>query len=272
MIFTAFALPVFIAEEELVAYSYYQIQYHQKMDNAIDDALYSMVEKDTYEEVTINKEECISNFYQSFYGNFGVENTVVTRNQIRQHIPMIGVVERDRFSIAYQQPVQKNGNWELTDAWTKEVFYEYEENGIRYQFQLGDKKDWVKVCFLYKNRSTESENIQWIEGFYKELAKRDIRFFWMANEEQFEQVRRNTILCCIKQSMEMVSNEYNQIGKRGGFLYEFHLPNIEKQDWCRTIDDIGIMVLFQGYPVQGTIGKTYTRFVYSGARTYKQKR
>lgn len=260
----AFTFPIQMAEQQLLTYNRYQIQYHEKLDNAIDDGLFDLIEKDTYEEVVVNREECLENFYQSFYGNFGVENTSFAKSQIRQHLPLIGIVENDRVSIAYQRPVEKNGQWELVDEWTEYMPYEYRDGGIVYQFCLGSAKDWVEVCFYGDGR--------WIRGLRKDLAKQDTRLYWLEQDKQFEQIRRNTILQAIKKQMEEVSNFYNQIGNEWGFQYEFYLPDIENQDWCRTIDDIGMIVLFQGYPVEGLNGNVYTRFVYSGSRTYKKEK
>lgn len=251
-----------MAEQEIIAYSRYQVQYHEKLDNAIDDGLFDLVERDTYETVSLNREEALERFYRSFYGNFGVPNIEIAKTKIRQHLPMIGIIEQNKMSIAYQKPTKNDGQWELINGWTNYAYYEYEEGGIRYQFQLGSKKDWVRVSFY--------ENTTWIEGLRQDLAKKDSRLVWFLEEQRFEQIRRNTILKVLQKQMEQISNFYNRIGNQWGFQYEFYLPDVEQQDWCRAIDDIGMVVLFQGYPVKGTLGKTYTRFVYSGARTYKK--
>ena len=257
-------LPIQMAEQEIIAYSRYQVQYHEKLDNAIDDGLFDLVERDTYETVSLNREEALKRFYRSFYGNFGVPNIEIAKTKIRQHLPMIGIIEQNKMSIAYQKPTKNDGQWELIDAWTNYAYYEYEEGGIRYQFELGSKKDWVRVSFY--------ENTTWIEGLRQDLAKKDSRLVWFLEEQRFEQIRRNTILKVLQKQMEQISNFYNRIGNQWGFQYEFYLPDVEQQDWCRAIDDIGMVVLFQGYPVEGTLGKTYTRFVYSGARTYKKEK
>lgn len=264
MIMVALYMPVQIAEQEMIAYSRYEIQYHEKLDNAIDDGLFDIVERDTYEEVVFNREEVLERFYRSFYGNFGVPNTSLAKTRIRQHLPLIGIVDQNKISIAYQKPVQKDGQWELVDAWTDDAFYEYQEGGILYQFQLGSAKDKVRVLFYGQTT--------WIEGLRKDLAQQDSRLYWLSDDKRFEQIRRNTILTVLKEQMMQISNFYNSIGNQWGFQYEFYLPDVEQETWCRTIDDIGMVVLFQGYPVEGTLGKTYTRFVYSGARTYKKSK
>ena len=263
IIATILFVPLDIAQRELNAYSSYEIQYHEKMDNAIDDALFFMVENDDFSQVKWNREECIKGFYQSFYGNFGMTRDPAGQQKIRKHLPLIGVIELNRISIAYQYPSNKDGEVLLEDAWTEYRPYQYEQDGYYYEFFIGNLKDWIKIYF--------PEQRQWQEGFRLDLAKIDKEVSWIADEEQFDRVRRHTVIQTIKKEMQKVINQYNFIGNQYGYQYEFYLPEIEKQDWCKTVDDMGIIVLFQGYPVDSVLDYTYSRFIYAGARTYKEK-
>lgn len=266
ILFTIFSLvlllPISIAEQEILTYSRYEMQYHGRMDNAIDDGLFSMVERDDVQTVVINREEYVKNFYESFFGNFGIADDEYAKQRMRKHLPFIGIVEQNRVSFFYQNPVKINETVEFLDTWTDYIPYEYEEGGYRYHFSVGSGKDMIVIYLPSKG--------EWIEGTRWELAKQDTELLWLTKDEVFEQIRRNTVISVLKREMERVVKENSLLAKQYGLEYEVYLPEVEKQDWCRTLDDIGMIVLFQGYPIKATVGKTYTRFVYSGARTYKR--
>ncbi|HIS62755.1 MAG TPA: hypothetical protein IAC14_11045 [Candidatus Scybalomonas excrementigallinarum] len=257
-------LPLQLAQREWIVYGQYERQYHKKMDNAIDDALFYMVEQDDFKNIKINREECVDAFYRSFYGNFGFMRNPMGQKRIKQHLPMISVIELNRMSIAYRKPVQKEGEWQLEEYWSPYYSYQYEENGYQYEFSVGNLSDWVRIYSLEKK--------EWVEGLRFDLVNKNKDFSWMRDDESFEQIRRHTVIETIKKKMQEVINRYNLIGIQYGKQYEFYLPEIETQPWCRTLDDMGIIVLFQGYPVDSLMGDTYDRFLYAGARTYKQEK
>lgn len=254
-------LPFSFAERENIAYAVNEIQYHQKMDCAVDDSLFAMIERDNYQNIQSNRLECIQTFYHSFYGNFGFLNDQAGQQRIRKHIPLIGFVELDRFIIAFQKPFEQKGEMILTDCWTKETFYEKEENGWRFRFYVGALRDWIQVCPIGEMRFEK--------GMRNDLSEKYPQISWLKEETLFHQIRKNTIHNILKSKMQQIVNYHNFIGQQYGFSYEFYLPETEEEDWCRNIDDIGIMVLFQGYPIPSAMGYTYQRFIYSGARTYK---
>lgn len=263
-IVTALLLPSFMSEQESMAYSRYGMQYHARLDHAIDDGLFAMMEQDTGERVILNRNRCVETFYQSFFANFGMLDDVQAQERIKHHIPCIGIVEQGRVSFLYREWNNQNGENELVDTWSAYIPYEYEEGGYRYRFFVGSKRDTVIVYIPSKN--------EWVEGTRDDLARQGTEFLWLRDQALFEQIRRNTIMKVIKESMEDLLTKQNLFAQQYGWNYHTYIPEGIKQDWCRTIDDIGMIVLFQGYPVKGTLGKTYTRFVFSGARTYKNER
>lgn len=262
IILIAVFLPSTLAEQQNMAYAVHEIQYNQKMDCAIDDMLFALVEKDDYQQIQSNREECIQTFYRSFYGNFGFSDDFIGQQRIRKHLPLIGLVELDRFVIAFQKPIEQEKEMVLTDCWTEEKFFEREENGYRFRFYVGALRDWIQIC--------PKGEVDFEKGMRTDLATNYTEITWLKDETEFHKIRQNTITSILKSEMQKVVQHHNFIGKQYGIQYEFYLPEQEGQDWCRNVDDIGVMVLFQGYPVTSAVGYTYQRFVYSGARTYKK--
>lgn len=254
--------PKTMMEKEIAAYTRYEIQYHMRLDNAIDDGLVAMTEGDDIENITIYPETCIQSFYHSFFGNFGVSDNPIKQQSLRVHLPVIGVVGTENIRISYQKIVEEKGEQCLKETWTEPKYFEENYSGYRYRFYIGRDRGNISVYLPIENR--------FLTGTREEIGEMKEEFSWLKDREYFEQMRKQVVLETIKGALEQVANQWNMVGKQYGYAYQVQIPELEKQMWCRTMDDIGMLVLFQGYPVEGTRGKTYTRFVFSGARTYKR--
>jgi hypothetical protein len=88
-------------------------------------------------------------------------------------------------------------------------------------------------------------------------------------ENSFEEERRRVIISLLKERMTYFMNHHNRIAKFYGINYEFTLPQIEKEEWYRSIDDVGMIVFFQGYPYGGSERGYYNRVLIGGARVRK---
>lgn len=262
IMFCVLWFPSSITEKELSMYTRYEIQYHMRFDNAVDDGLVAMTERDDMEEVTIYPKACIQSFYSSFFGNFGVSDDPMKQQSLRMHLPILGIVGKEYIMISYQKPREDNGQQYLKEEWMAPKYYERNYGGYTYRFCIGRDKEIISVYLPEERR--------FLTGTREEIGEINPTFWWLKDKEHFEQMRKQVVLETIKGALEQVANQWNMVGKQYGYSYQVQIPELEKQTWCRTIDDIGMIVLFQGYPVEGTRGKTYTRFVFSGARTYKR--
>lgn len=262
-IFCVLWLPTTMMEKEISAYTRYEIQYHMRLDNAIDDGLVAMTEGDDIENITIYPEACIQSFYRSFFGNFGASDNLMKQQSLRIHLPVVGIVGKENIIISYQKMVEKEGQQYLKEQWTEPKYFEKNYGGYCYRFFVGRDRDHISVYLPEENR--------FVTGTREEIGESNPSFWWLKDKEHFEQMRKQVVLEIIKGELEKIANSWNLIGKQYGYSYQIQIPELEKQTWCRTMDDIGMIVLFQGYPVEGTKGKTYTRFVFSGARTYKRQ-
>jgi hypothetical protein len=137
--------------------------------------------------------------------------------------------------------------------------YAYQDGNLIYSFTLGT------YVTLY-NKSTN----EIYEGEYKDLAAQFPGSI-MTNDETYNTIRRNAIIGAIEQSMNYYINLHNRIAYQYGITYQFWLPQIDKTDWYRTIDDISMLVVFQGYSYIPASRDTYNRYALGGARITKSK-
>jgi hypothetical protein len=143
--------------------------------------------------------------------------------------------------------------------WTEKIVYTYEENNLIFRFTLGD---YVYIYDVQANKR--------YEGIYSEL-KNLYPNSCLSDHGIFEQIRRKAIINEIEKYMMEYINKHNQIAQSYGITYQFSLPQIDKTDWYRTIDDISMLVLFQGYPYGISGVDFYNRYAFGGARITKNR-
>ena len=243
----------------LTAVSNRRIEYDKELDSAIEDGVVNLVEVDSKRNLVLNKDAAVSQFYESLYANFGVIGNGQAENKLKGYIPVILITDTDGFYLYYADTYTVSGETLLSQKWTEKMPYAYQDGNLIYRFTLG----------TYVTLYDKSTNV-FYEGEYKDLA---VQFpgSIMTNDEIFDTVRRNAIIGAIEQSMNYYINLHNSIAYQYGITYQFWLPQIDKTDWYRTIDDISMLVIFQGYPYTPASTDTYNRYALGGARIKKSK-
>ncbi len=248
-----------IRMNNLTAVSNRRIEYDKELDSAIEDGVMNLVEVDSKRNLVLNKDVAVNQFYESLFANFGVIGNGQAENKLKEYIPVILITDTDGFYINYSDTYVLNGETLLGQKWTEKMPYAYQDGNLIYSFTLGT------YVTLY-NKSTNAI----YEGEYKDLAAQFPESI-MTNDETFDTIRRNAIIGAIEQSMNYYINLYNKIASQFGITYQFWLPQIDKTDWYRTIDDISMLVVFQGYPYTPASMDTYNRYALGGARITKSK-
>ncbi|MFW5669157.1 MAG: hypothetical protein ACOCM4_07935, partial [Acetivibrio ethanolgignens] len=108
-----------------------------------------------------------------------------------------------------------------------------------------------------------------LEGDFHDIGKvYDIPFF--QEESWFYEEQKRLTREVLLENLEEIVKEHNVAVKRLGIQYRFFLPVIKDEEWYREIDQISMLVLFQGYPYGNhTIGY-YNRMAIGGAEIKKK--
>ncbi|MBO5178794.1 MAG: hypothetical protein J6B87_00385 [Clostridia bacterium] len=80
----------------------------------------------------------------------------------------------------------------------------------------------------------------------------------------FHQKRRETIVNLITQALTEEVNEHNHYSTMLGVQYDFSIPEISKEKWINTVDDITILAFIQGVPIG--IDQHYNSYALGGTR------
>ena len=243
----------------LTAVNNKKIEYEKALDSAIEDGVVDLVEVDSKRKLVLNKETAVNQYYESLFANFGVIGNEQGENRLKGYIPLILVTDTDGFYINYSDTYETNGEVLLGQKWTEKMPYAYQDKSLIYKFTLGT------YLTIY---DTSAKVIY--EGEYRDL-KPQLPDSLLANQETFDTIRRNAIIGAIEKCMNYYINQHNRIAEQFGITYQFWLPQIDKTDWYRTIDDISMLVIFQGYPYQAAGRETYNRYSLAGARITKSR-
>lgn len=248
-----------IRTNNLTAVNNKKIEYDKSLDSAIDDGANNLVEMDSKRNLVLNKEAATNQFYESLFANFGVIGNGQAEQKLKGYVPVILVTDTDGFYINYSDTNESTGDVLLIQKWTEKMPYAYQDRNLIFKFTLG----------TYLTIYDTSSRVLY-EGEYKDL-KTQLPESILADPETYDTIRRNAIIGAIEKSMNFYINQHNRIADHFGITYQFWLPQIDKTDWYRTIDDISMLVVFQGYPYQVAGLDTYNRYSLAGARITKSR-
>lgn len=258
MLFLVYILFHVIHLSDFEVIQFMQEEYNIAVDEAVEAALFDSVEWDSVRNVKINEEVIVNKFFKALFMNLGIMEYPDKKELCKLYIPYILFVEQDGI-VPYVHA--DSGCSKLVSFGTKEK-YEYKWKG--------EQEDWLKVTLsdfvVYDNERTAVH----LEGYYQDIVEQlPSYFYWL--QEEFEGKKKDLIIQLIKQCTNDCINNQNQIARKFGITYEFTLPVIEYEEWYRTIQDISMLVLFQGYPYGNGVTGVYNRVAIGGARIAKRK-
>lgn len=250
VVFITLAIPTEIRCRQVSVISDVKQTYTKAMESAVDDAMDGIVESDSGDVISLNKQFLLDQFYHTLFINLGCTADTVKQNAIKAYIPIVLLVDTDGYYIYYSDTTTGNdGETIIAKNWTDKLTFSYvEEHGGRvFNFTLGDvvnvydpntnhvfNMDYQDMAKLALFNTDDSDN-----GCYRSALLCD---------GDFDTIRRTTIINALTDSMTYYINQHNRVAKQYGFTYHFSLPYISDDDWARTIDDISMVALFQGYP------------------------
>ena len=176
------------------------------------------------------------------------------------YIPIILITDEDGFYLRYKHTyLDSDSEVNLISTWTEKKPYSYEEERYIISFTFSD---YLKIYDKWSNT--------YEEGYYSDLRENyvDSQIY---ERKSYEEIRQNSIVFSIEDAMKDYINHYNGIARQFGITYRFYLPATSRDELERTIDHIGMFVLFQGYPYGLGTSDTYNRYAYGASRLYKKR-
>lgn len=258
LIFLSINLFIRLDTNEISDISLEKVEYSKALESAVDDGVFNLVEVDKNKSFILTKENAVEQFFISLAANFGVIGNKQQEEMLKLYVPLVLVTDIDGFYIYYSSKISMPTETILIRNWSEKYTFPFEEGNYIYYFTLGKG---VKIV----DKSTSTV----YEGNYDEMDL--LPNSLLGNPERYEQTRRNTIINTIQGKMLYYINNHNHIAQEYGLQYHFWLPEVDTDDFYRTIDDVSMMVIFQGYPYRKSY-ETFNRYSFSAARIKKTRK
>lgn len=242
--------------------------------SAIDDSVINLVEAKGTGSLTINKQRAVDDFFSSMYASMGILDNPEKQDLLKNYIPVITVTTDEGYYLYYSDEYKANDNYTyISKRWSEKMPYYYEDDDFIYGFTLTDivtlydKKGLLDPTKGEQVLTLDYHDIKNSEDYSSFRTQRPNSF--LLNDEQYYLNRKYSIISCIENTMTYYCNRHNSIAKQYGITYNFAMPVVDNSEWIRSIDNPGMIVIFQGYPFGQGVKGTYNRFAITGARIKK---
>ncbi len=249
---------------------------NRNLETALDDGVTNLAEVDNSNNISINKENAVNSFFMSLYSSFGIFSDKESQEKMNLYIPVVIVTMEDGYYVFYSDEyIGLDGKTYVSKRWSEKLPYYYEDSDFIYSFSLGnlvtvyDKNEIIQSETFERIFSMDYHDFRENEDFtnYKISKPNSI----LLKDEAFELVRKGSIIRSIEEAMAYYTSRHNNIAAQYGITYNFSLPGNNDKEWVPYIDDVGMYVVFQGYPYGNQMGETYNRVASSGAKISKDK-
>jgi len=258
LILIPFSVVSNLKTKDLQLIEYKKLTMDRMLETAAEDAASQMVERGEDKKVVINKEKAVQFLFNSIYVNMRIMDDEIKQKEITGYIPVIAVMDYTGYYIMSNEIyTAADGSKRIDLIWHPKKMYSVSKDHYIISFALD-----LNFVGIY---DTTTKTLT--EGAYDNI-KAGFPEQYIQDKDIFEQMRRNAIIDTLQADFNECINRQNDIAKHFGIAYNFTLPNIERDDWTRSINDYGVIAFFQGMPI-GT-GEYYNNFALGGARIFKK--
>lgn len=249
LIFICVSLSSDIKQDIIKEVSKEQIKYNNAIDTAVDDALFMLVEADDGRELLINTDKAMETFFRSIGVNLTGDCSKVHIDKMREYVPVMVFLLNDGYYVYYHDISKDNGVLVDNFKCSEKKFYVYTDKKYEYRFQLNERISII----LDGNKYVGEEKV------FAELYKDSI-----LSNVNYQNVKHQIITDIIVEDMQLYCKDYYKD-------MEFSFPYGSDTNWTRDIKDVGMLVVFSGYPYSVSSMGEFSKFAFGGARLWKEK-
>jgi len=247
----------------------------ESLYTASSDAIECLASAGAFGSNTIKKDEVINTFFASLYSGMGIISDLNAQAEIDLYIPVILLCDNDGYYIYYYEDYEDNtGNTFAKRIWSEKIPYYYQDDLFVYRFSLND------TVSVYDKKNLLPDTVpDVIVTDYHELQKSDIYQDFrdinsdciMLQDEKFNLTKKQTMINQLEDVLSYYTNRHNHIAQQNGITYNFAFPHGNEEEWAQYLDDISMIVVFQGYPYGADKNDTLNKIASSGANIIKKE-
>ncbi len=180
-----------------------KIIYDKAVDAAVEDGAANLVSRidGKNPEVDINK--ALDKFFSTMYLNFNATDDELRQKKISGYVPVLIITDyKGYYVLTHNEYSNSDESKETSLGWSDIKPYSKSIGKYAINFSLDD--NWLSV---YNN-----ETKTFIEGSYIDI-KNNFTESYFVNPEEFEQMRRTSIVNAIKGDISYYINKHNEIAR-----------------------------------------------------------
>lgn len=244
------------------------------LSHAADDAMMHFVESEVGQGLKLNKERVINDFFTSWYRYMDIDDPS-RKAELEFYFPALCVVLNDGFYIYHTNEYKNKDNRHYyKKIWSEKYYFIHEDNDFIYKFTLSDLVTIYDKNAILSPEDDQKEFVQKVKDFIlldKFSGFRQARGdSFLLNEESFYEAKKAIIISSLEDKLEEYFNKHNEISKKLGISYVFHLPPISNSDWLKAIEYPSLIVLFQAYPLSSKGSTTFNQYFISSSQVKKR--
>ena len=225
-------------------------------------------------EIITDRGAAYDAFFNSMYASLGIMDNPAKKEEFLNYIPLFAVIENEGFYVYLEDEyMQPDGYLYGTENWSECMPYSHSDEDFVYRFTLDgditmlDRNGLIDgTVRLYS--TTQEELLE--DPLYITLKTLRPNSF-LFDAEKFLLVKQTAVTKTITDAMRYFVNSHNRVAQQRGIRYDFAVPVIDNATWNRSIEQPGVLVMIQGYPLDATAGIFFNRYAFVGSQLYKQE-
>lgn len=243
------------------------------LDTATTDTIHYLAKTGAYGTNSINKREVVNTFLISLYTSLGIISDTAAQEEMEMYIPVILLCDTDGYYVYYYDEYNAADGYTYTKRkWSEKMPYYYKDSDFIYRFTLTD------MVYLYDVNHLLSSDSETLELDYHEIQKEsDYETFRnkhsdciLLHDEAYEIAKKGAITRQLEDVIAYYTSRHNKIAQKNGITYTFSFPSGDKGKWANYMDDVNLLVVFQGYPYGADRNYSYNKIACAGANVMKK--
>lgn len=277
LIFLIFFLAVILKTDisigKLKSIENQKVELTANLNSATTDAVEFIATTGAYGGSSINKDELIKTFFTSFYSSLGIISSNSKQAEIELYIPVFLLCDYDGYYVYYYDTyIAEDGLTYSQRLWSEKMPYFYEDNYFIYRFTLSDK------VYIYDKNNLLNQPKKLLELDYKEFQQNSeyesFRTIYsdciLLDNENFSLVKKGAIINQLEKILSYYTSKHNDIARLNGITYRFSFPAGANDEWAGYLDDVNLLVVFQGYPYKADGDYTFNKVASAGGNIIKK--
>ncbi|NLJ90649.1 MAG: hypothetical protein GX323_07085 [Clostridiales bacterium] len=246
----------------------------QALSEAADKAILTYIEEQASGDIKVNKERLVRGFLDNLYASLNIDNPS-EKEGLDFYIPIILVTTMDGFYVYYTDEYKvSSGNYVYKKQWSEKYPFYHEDDDFIYTFSLSDiltlydKKGLLGLASGQRMLTLDVNDFIYLEEFEDFRILRPNSF--LLSSTRFYEVRKSIITSSLEKALANYTNRHNELSKKLGLSYQFHLPSTSGE-LSKAIEAPGLIAIMQGYPLTTNKDMAYNRIHISSSQLVKKQ-